>query len=194
MVSPFHSALPAHPLAATGPLITRVSWKGSIAFVANLEDGLPSEYEACDVLYTEMAWRAGYDLFADRAGVLDRSFDRYLQAHRDLTDRRFYLVTGPAIAKLMPPPEMMLEGRVDSGGRDVTHCQVLVYHDRFDESWDGSTTSLIQALARRYDCVGDPACGYGNTGRLFAAAGKRYVMSDINAGCITYIAEHGEDW
>jgi hypothetical protein len=133
----------------------------------------------------------GQSVFNSRARQVVR-YDEMLAAVAQVTDEArapVFVVTGKRDAALLPAPDVrapvMLNG---------TEAQALVY------GWDGviaprtTTGALLSELAGAYQVVGDPFCGYGRAGQIFAAAGRGFVMSDYNASCIGYVALHASRW
>jgi hypothetical protein len=188
-MSAYHSAL-RHGRREYAAACERVEFRdGSVAFVANLADGLAAEYERCDVMYADAPFPAGLKEFERRAGTPAVAWTRLLNA----------LVVGalrldvPLVfsattreVKGCPEPDGRWMGRLNGGVVDFWCYGVSV------KATDAS--DVIRELAVGHECIGDPLCGYGRSGRLFREAGKRFVMSDINATCIGYIAEYGGSW
>jgi len=193
MSDPYHSArLPELPgLPSADPAVVH-RFGPSLAFVHELtRAGLPLAYDDCDVFYTEMAWQAGYDTFMTRAGLGGREFRRYVDALAWAVERSpvpFYLVTGKAILRRLPKPAVVAEGTLRKGG-----CVIAVY--KTDAPLPATETrALLAGLAMRHARVGDPCCGYGTAGRIFAQHGKAFVLSDVNPRCIGYVAAHAARW
>ena len=102
----YHSAL--HP-PFDAPSADRFVRDGSVAFVYDLAAHggvLPAEYGACDVLYTEMAWRPGYRIFQERAACSrPTSFAEYLEALSGMVSRVAVpacIITAPSLVRYMP--------------------------------------------------------------------------------------------
>jgi len=193
----YHSAL--HPPNDAQPA-ERFERDGSVAFVYDMAAHggvLPAEYGDCDVLYTEMAWRPGYRIFQDRAGSEGTtSFAEYLEALSGMVSRMAVpacIVTAPSLVRYMPAPEQSLALRFPDDLHRNGRCVALVYRTTLAPDGD-VTTDVLDDLAARYLHVGDPCCGYGNTGRAFVERGGRFTMSDINATCIGWIAENSVRW
>jgi hypothetical protein len=193
MSSVYHSARTPELLGlAPAPADVIHRFGPSAAFVHDLtRDGLPSAFNDCDVIYTEMAWRAGYDTFMKRAGRAPGGFRCYVEELAWMAeDTRvpFYLVTGKDILRRLPKPAIAAEGQLRKGG-----CMIAVYGTDLPLPAP-DTLELLAALAARHQRVGDPCCGYGTAGRIFAERGKTFVLSDVNAKCIGYVARHAPSW
>lgn len=165
-----------------------------LAFAYDLThpEPLPAAYAQCDVFYSDPPWRSGYERFNRRAGVAGptyRDFMAALARHVDALGAPVVLVTGKHAAKLLPAADWTVPIQLNE------HAAVG-YGYRMPQPPGMVTTAplLLGHLASRYSCIGDFCCGCGNAGRMFAAAGKRFVMSDVNRRCIGYIAEHVFDW
>lgn len=195
-MSAYHSALAGGRLEAAR---SRVHWSdesGNEAFVHDVFNPLPSQFRRCDVIWAEPPWRRGFAIFEGRAGVAspERTWKAMMTA---LGDNLVNLglptgiVAGADGAKLLPDPDRVVPVKLHGAIADL-----LCY--RLEVTWAikpvQSTEFVIAQLARRYQVVGDPVCGYGQTGAIFAWAGRRFVMSDFNANCIGYIAKHADSW
>jgi len=154
---------------------------------------LPAVFAPCDILYSDLPWRRGYEEFNRRSGTEDvppwgawmsgvsamlykesrpaimvagQEAGRYLSADASLP---VLLNGGWARAYLWRLNSFMLPAMVDA-------------------------KDLLSTLAGSFNMVGDPCCGYGRAGRIFREHGKEFVMSDSNAACVGYIASHAPGW
>ncbi len=160
---------------------------GSIAFHHNVayQFGLPIEYNSCDVLYTETAWKAGIEKFNARAED-DTSYMQYLEGLSQIamSNRKpMVIVAGATEGKYLPDPTMMFDTKLN-GGRAIAYVYGMLIKPITNSE------HLIAFLSKRFNRVGDFCCGYGRTGMIFKEAGKTFVMSDYNAKCIGYIKEN----
>jgi hypothetical protein len=182
---------------------------GSAAFVLNLVTNLhrtggvlPDPYDTCDVLYTEMAWERGYPIFAERAGLRSVDFDAYVKAIAAIAENEkapAVIITGKKALRRLPTPALQMEAWINSGGLVIATGAVAAFYRMSTvptcaRSGDGSTLSLLEGLATIYRRIGDPCCGFGNAGRVFAGAGRNFVMSDVNRDCIRFVAQHAPGW
>src|SRR5262245_57087728 len=189
MSAAYHTALKSSR-RMTGRPRQRARLRAGVTLVHDLLRGpLPAEYEACDVLYSDLPWQSGFAEFERRAGVAAaRSYSAFLAAISRILQydsRPAVLVTGKHALPHLPSPAQVLESTLN--GDD---CLALFYRSEREIVGRFPTTiDLLHWLAERYQCVGDFCCGYGRAGRIFAEHGKQFVMSDYNAECIGYIAE-----
>ena len=154
--------------------------------------GLPKVYERCDVLYSEPAWRAGYQTFQDRAEAKPTTYLDYVQAINRIvksTTAPLWLIIGSHIIRKIVEPHRKL--KVSIHGYDTN---LLGWNDEEDYGSFETNYDFVRLLAQKYDCVGDFCCGYGNTGRLFQEAGKKFVLSDLNGKCVYYVAKELLDY
>jgi hypothetical protein len=182
---PYHTAL-KHGSEKKAPPRDRVEARAGTAFVHDIRSGLPAAYEACDVLYSEIPWPAGFVVFEQRAGKAPgASFKTFVKAVRDIVQsehRLTVLLVGQAALRGLPVPEQRMDIKLNGG-----LATVVTYHDQIPAFPD--SYSLLHWLAEHFDCVGDFCCGYGTSGAIFEQHGKRWIMSDHNAHCIGYIGE-----
>ena len=173
------------------PAVSRYECATGVAFQHDLADGLPAEFDQADVLYADLPWRQGWDKFAERAGASQRG--GYNDAMRRIGAllRSFgkpaVMVTGKHALPFLKP-DGAAPVRLNGAGAVACLWGVPSWQAAIDAS------DLLHDLAGRFRCVGDPCCGYGRAGRVFAQRGGRFVLSDLNAECIGYIAAHAPRW
>lgn len=163
---------------------------------------LPEEFDRCDLIYAEPPWsRDHLARFFERAGATgsEREWPLVLEALAQIAatarrGRQVIFASGAEVERAIPPLEsrpIRLEG--PGKRRQGVKARLLIYGpDEVPEA--ERTTELLQKLARHYEVVGDPCCGYGNTGKVFVRAGGRAVLSDVNPYCIGYIADTMHTW
>jgi hypothetical protein len=193
----YHSSL-TEPERA--PSVSRLSVGHSIAFVADINDGLPSEYSDCDIIYSEIAWRRTFSVFAERAGVAS-SYEGYIKSIAVIAEAAMLgnvaptiIVCGKTEEKRLPKPTERIPVNLNTGGRFITEAIAIAYGSELPrlkpEKWENSSTvDLLSAIANKYSRVGDFCCGYGNSGIVFCAHGKSFVMSDFDPKCIGHIKQ-----
>jgi len=189
---PYHSALKKGERQESAPLDGHFhDGRGNQCFVWDVnDDTIPEAFKSCDLLYAEPSWPAGLKAFDERAGVQTRSYANYA-ANLGRIIRELQKPTVMMVSKItlrhMPLPDFTTIVDLNGNRADVGF-------------WNGAfvvgatNRDLIRGLAQEYDLVGDFCAGYGTTGRLFIEAGKNCVLSDYNAECCGYIAEHMGTW
>lgn len=162
---------------------------------------VPDWSPPCDLVYGDLPWPDGYKTFAHRAGFLAPPFEVFMGAVLSLTnDARqrwdatviwtlgakalYRLQAFNAIDFLVIP--CRLNGDLISMAIAGTPRIALVGGE--------DTAKLLARLAGAYDRVFDPCAGYGRAGRIFAQAGKRFTLTDINPRCIGRIALDAPGW
>jgi hypothetical protein len=191
MTGHYHSAHAAnHAPASAAPVDAWRGADGSTALQFDVTAGpLPPQYDACDVFYADLPWARGQAIFNARAGVV--------ATHSELLDAVAAIVTGDAPAYLvlgrqdlrrLPCPRATLPVRLNRYAAVAAAWVPASDAERFATARPATDIELIRCLADWHDCVGDFFCGYGRTARIFAEAGKQFVVSDYNARCVGYIA------
>lgn len=192
MTHPYHTARGETKNTIAGAAPTQY-WTGpeGAAFVHDAAEPFPVEFQKADILYAEPAWRPGYDFFHQRAGVTPKlSWGAWMGAL-------------DANIRALGKPAIMACGK--AAFRHINADRLQEMDLRKGEGWlaiygDVGTIAsfkdinIIKELAQRFATVGDFTCGYGRTGRAFVEAGGRFVMSDISAECIGYIAANAGSW
>ena len=173
------------------PPVARHVGKAGVACRHDLLDGVPPEMLAADVWYADLPWRDGFDKFAQWAGTPQKGLysDLLNRVAGDIREsgKPTCLVTGKHAVRSLTPQHV---APVSLNGGAAVAC--LWNMQPWGVVYD--TTVLLKRFAQQYGTVADFCCGYGRAGRVFAQAGKRYIMSDFDAKCIGYIAAHEGGW
>ena len=170
-----------------------------MAFCHDLFCPLPPDYDACGCLYAELPWPRGQAIYDSRAGV------QATRQHEDLLERwheiilarncPIVIVGGRSFMGRLPRPQ--LARPVVQRGAKNTLGVVFGYRTEELPACPASRLTddqLIEWLVRRYGSIGDPVCGYGQTGAIAYRLGKRFVLSDYNPYCIGWIAANAKHW
>jgi len=129
----------------------------------------------------------------DVSGVLGiGSFEDYIRSISEIIQRveiPVVLICGKQSLRRFPVHTSELPVRLNghwetayAWSMDISSFQTRLHDFKTNEE-------LLGCLAEIYNYVGDFSCGYGIAGRIFKQNGKKFVMSDINEKCITYISE-----
>ena len=167
---------------------------GSVAFQCDASRGIPGIMKiAANVFYSETPWVSAWKKFHERAEVdpaaTYREFLRKINADLSKIKKPAIIVSGMHAEKLLN--SATAEGPVILNG-----VEVVAYCWRIRPWWKEAikVERLLELLATRYHCLGDFCCGCGNSAKIFAQEGKRFIVSDINPHCIGYIAHHAPGW
>lgn len=194
----YHSAL--RPEGDWPAVMRHEAPNGSVALCHDAINPLPPEFDSCDVLYAEPPWRRGVEEFNRRAGVSSADGrpawpDMVRHWHNvavkfSATGRPVLYAIGKEFLKYMRP-DFPTEPVILNGGEVLLagYGQPLP-----DLSYPADVVDVLAWLAGRYFRVGDFCCGYGRAGRIFAARGRSFVISDYSAKCVGYIAHHSAGW
>ncbi len=181
----YHTALSGVVVASSSRVSRCVSSNGSIFFVHDITDGLPQEYSLCDLLYTEIPWRHGYEVFAKRSGHSGVGYRAFLNAVASIIVTRcvpVIVVGGSGIRSIMPPTGAAMHINLN-GSPAVAYCYGVTPPTHH------TTTDLLVWLSERFTCCGDFCCGYGRALLPWLRSGKTVVGSDNNANCIGVIKD-----
>lgn len=205
MEQPYHSALeePGHPAVRNiHEEVRRVTNSKVTAILHDLigTQRLPAEFDTCDLIYAEPAFsQKDIAVFLERVGKTATGHEHQQMLYPlgvAARERPVVLIGGREIKSHMPTPTSEHPIRFDGPGKDGRgiNAKVYVWNLEFPKAWPATTTALLRYLAEVYDCVGDPCCGFGNTGLKFVQAGKRAVLSDHDPACLRYVADHMKLW
>jgi hypothetical protein len=180
MPSFYHSALDPDKDA---PPLSGFTRENGTAFVHDImtDDFLPDAYKECDVLYGDPPWKRGYQVFTERCCIKEPpSYDTFMFQVADLIERSglpAVMVAGKQAAKYF-------DGYTAVPVR-LQRFEAIAYYKDLKPVPTSSAAGILEGLAKRFDTVGDFFAGYGAAPRAFTLAGKRFVASDCNPGCIS---------
>ena len=173
------------------PVVERVQLANSVAFAHDLMSKVPYEYNKCDIIYTEMPWIDGFGVFEERANIEQKrtyaEFMASLCKFIDALNKPTVLITGKKGLKFLPKPE--IEAATVLNGAPA---RVVMYRTKVENV--SNCLTILDELATKYNCIGDPCCGFGRSAKAFKQAGKNFVVSDYNKECIGYIAQEWGGW
>lgn len=174
--------------------ITKDQKNGNYVFVWDINKELSQKldllYKKCDIFYSEPTWTDGYNIFLKRANNSNSNFNDYCNSLSNFiinNNKEIILLTGKKMIRKLPKFNSFIEIKVN-GYSTVCYgwnIDLGIYKDQCKNNFN-----LIYCLSKDYKFVGDFCCGYGNTGRIFKENGGNFVMSDINAKCVTYVARN----
>ena len=149
-------------------------------------NGLPSEFNDCDVLYAEPPWPHGFQIFNKRAGASHTSYADLGRAIRNIIETYtvpIYILLGKRMLQMLPEPDQLIETILN--GNSAT---VAVWKDKYNGPVK-NTEHICNHLGSRYECLGDFTCGYGACVKNFLeGGGSKFVASDYDGKCITVMA------
>lgn len=140
----------------------------------------PGLFYDCDVFYSDLPWRSGFNVFEARSGIEGRSykdFIRSIKLHVDHYRKPTVFVTGKHVLFDINPSAAY--PTTLNGAPAMAMCWGITLN------WHKSERSILKDLSDRFGTVGDYCCGYGRTGEFF----DKFVMSDYNAACVGHVAE-----
>lgn len=186
-LAPEHAAEPCERFEAAG----------IVALAHDIFNLLPAEFGVCDVFYMEPPWRVGFAEFNCRAKK-EHDYKAFLNRVGEVVGSLkvpVFMIAGDAAVGYYPATEFKVRVKVHGLG-----AQMLCYNSAPIVPAIGGKRTIptniecIEALALRFNCVGDLFCGYGLTGRIFVEAGKRCVLADFNPKCIGRISQISASW
>jgi len=199
----YHTALKESVLAEkhTGESNFETHPKGLMIKNDIIRSGLPAEFDSCDVLYSDPPWPHGWHIFNKRAGVNGTTYQQLCDAITKIIKqgKPTYLCLGKSLLGKLPEPkitrDVILNGDkiILAIWNDNAWLNAAEQHRLgigFQETL--STRDVCIMLASRYKCIGDFACGYGESVRNFLDGGgarHKFVASDYNGNCISVMSQ-----
>lgn len=159
----------------------REDLRGSVEHLNIIHD-LPVLSYLSDVVYSEPAWRNGYEKFSKKAKEPVSSFEDYMMmlVHRVILNKKpAFIVAGRESNDYFDETYFDRFPILLNGGRAMVYVYMNVEYSGECETTD----ELTDWLSDRYDCCMDFCCGYGE--HLFKF--DKFVASDINDKCLGYI-------
>jgi hypothetical protein len=155
-----------------------------------LTKGKHKLFKKANVIYSEPAWKDGYDKFLNRAGFKSKEgyegFKKYLYHIRKTIFELgipAYIIMGKHMLKYLEPDKTK-EVKLHGYG-----CLAGLYNGaELKEVLNNK--DVLKYVTRRYKMVLDFSCGYGNT----AKEANKFICSDINPKCIYYVAKKYMDY
>lgn len=165
------------------------TWDVLEALIAPPSISVPQEFNKADVIYTEPAWRHGYEKFNEKVGKEAGSYKEYLKAILNVIsqlDVPAYIIGSQYMVTKMNP--------------DDIHKVRMELHDveAYVMLWNGADfvprheiytrLDAIHYVAENYDCLLDFSCGYGGTAKVAQEHDTNFICTDINPKCTYYVA------
>ena len=151
----------------------------------------PNEYVALyndvDVIYADIPWRRGYDVFMKKVygdSIYPSYKDFIVNLNELITklNKPTIIVAGDEVKNLLKKPYDKSKITINYNNSYST-----AYSYGIDVHQFNYTVDLIEYLSLKYNVLGNFCCGYGYTGEIFLNNGKHFIMSDVNDGCISSI-------
>lgn len=156
---------------------------GSVVLQRDIIKCIHPTFWNATAIYSEPAWRSGYQKFLSRAGR-DGNFNDYLDAIGNTVFRLgipSYIVIGSHMKKRLHP-----EGTIPIKLHGYK-CLLAVWNACPPEGLITNYDALNYVADHHFNVL-DFSCGYGNTARAMLSRGKKFICSDINTRCVYYIA------
>ena len=159
---------------------------GNIVFVNDITKNIDIyKWPHIDIIYSEPAWKLGYEKYRKRANAEMSTYEEYLASIKNLIktlQKPTILVTGKHALKTLEP-DGYINIKLNGGEALAMFWSIGMM------SIVNTTEELIHELAQQYKCVLDFSAGYGNTAMIFKQHGKKFVCSDVNGKCVYVIAK-----
>lgn len=163
---------------------------GSVVFQHDITEGKYELYQKADVIYSEPAWKDGYDKFINRAGFENEEgyegFKKYLyHIKKTISELNIptYIIMGKHMLKYLDPD------RTEKVNLHGYGCLVGLYNNAKLDNIKNNE-DVLQYVVENYNNILDFSCGYGNVAREASKQNKKFICSDINSKCIYYVASN----
>ena len=146
------------------------------------------EFKTCDVVYSEISWLYGYNIFNERAQNSPSSYAIYLDnIARLIHELRVpsFIICGKNVRTHFSDANIneITINTANIKGDDFRKC--ILYTWYYDCPITEQTSSeLIETLSNKYNKCLDFSCGYGTHLLRF----NDFVGTDIDKNCLTYLS------
>jgi hypothetical protein len=163
-----------------------------IAFVHDLNKGLCDLHKTAECMYMEPPWRAGYELFYKKAGIVpDFTWKQTMWNLKELIlsfKKPVYVLGGKQMFKELGIKQFL---SIYSNVHNESFLIGFVNTDAIDCK---SIHDLITYLCSHFESICDPTCGGGMVLAIAKKHRTKCIASDINPYCIGYIANNYNNW
>lgn len=165
-------------------------YNGNEAFSLDLVNEIERALELndYDIIYSEPAWKFGYDEFLERADKENSNYNEYVNAMIKIIENNkpIVLILGKHIINKFPKSQSKISLKLNGYKTFAYGWNIdITKYEPCNKNYD-----LIEKLSFDYKKVWDFSCGYGNTGKIFIDNNKNCMLTDINEKCIAYIHEN----
>lgn len=163
---------------------------GSVMFQHDILGGVAEPFSRANVVYTEPAWRQGYERFMQRADAKNiPGFDAYMgmqeRVIREL-DIPAYMIGGANTLHYIDPDDAH---EIYFEFHDCDAWAFLWNNPEYDPYDVDTVVDVLYTMRENYNWALDFNCGQGRTARAMHDAGKQFVCSDVNGRVINQIAQ-----
>lgn len=154
---------------------------GKLVFQHDIKNGVHPTFYDCDFVYTEPAWKRGYEPFQKRANVEMSTHDEYLESIKSIIvelQKPTIVIGGLHMLKILSP---------------LYYTPIQLHQmDSIAMFWNmhpittKKTFDLLDILTVRHGTMLDFSCGYGSHLHRF----NNFICSDINKKCVYYVAKN----
>lgn len=156
-------------------------------FFNDLSKNIPIKaFKCCDVVYSEISWNYGYNIFNHQATNNANDYSNYLHNVNACIEELqvpSFIVCGKQARNFFTNAKC-IPIKINSAGTNINGCQLYIWN--FDDDILKSivdTKTLLNFLSKKYSCCLDFSCGYGEHLLQF----KDFVACDIDRDCLTYL-------
>ena len=156
-----------------------------LSLVHDVCKGPAPEFTGADAVYSEIAWKAGYDTFTEGTDAQGSSHGDYLAGLLSVIHTLkvpTYIVCGRREERLLHPHE-------SKPIKFVYHGAPAILSAWYTSIADGITTDIesLEHMLASCNTILDPCCGFGNTMLRALKREKECIMADVDPECVEYV-------
>jgi hypothetical protein len=186
----YNSALKKYHKEIDFELIESFNFGNSKGFVSDIFNGIPSEFNNCDVLYSEPFWKNGHDKL-HKEGLISVDFKTLqTQINKIVNDfnKPIVLLLGKNALRYYDGYKVLGEVMLHNYPSQVVSWRVdFNIPDKNNKGNWFNNYDLMDLLIDNYKFLGDFMCGFGNLALRANDKGRSFIASDLDKKCISVL-------
>lgn len=169
------------------PITNRFVINDNIGFRRNLVvEGYHENFDLSDCFYCEPPYPSGLKIFDERSGERTKSYSDFCTQFANfwdvVGDRPKFAVASKQLLKSLSKPDFQVQMRLNANIETLSCWNAEAPNNL-------TSNQVCYYLGTKYNCLGDPTCGYGNSVISFIKARKTntFVASDYDGRCISVL-------
>lgn len=146
-------------------------------------------FKSCDVIYSEIAWSYGYQIFNENAKNNANSYKQYIENVNKCIEELCvpaFIVCGKSVSGFFKNANS-LPIKITTSNTNIDGCRLYIWnYDGFENNklYLPNTLLLIKYLSKNFHKCLDFSCGYGQHLMNF----DDFIACDIDKNCLTYLS------
>jgi len=182
---PYHSALKRVGDLPIDESLNRFVQGNNQVFTYDMTNEIPQSFFEADMIYAELAWKAGFKKYMDKVDKLG-NFEFYVRSvEKIITTLKIaaYLIIGKHHLKILNPH------RIRPIKQHDYNAILASYYTDYRPIGKTNYDVMDEICKLDFTTILNFNCGYGNIVRYALAHSKNFICSDINPHCVYFVAK-----